>query len=98
MAKRRENTRRQIALWALPHSRSRSEQAKKKPYNIPLENVCKAVMAGLGNYSKAARILSNEFSQTVTPGFVLSRLKRAGITKEGLQTVGDKTTDYWAQK
>lgn len=60
----------------------------RKSYNIPLENVCKALQLGLGNYSEAARILSKEFSQTVTPGFVLSRLKRAGIAKEGLLKVG----------
>jgi hypothetical protein len=62
------------------------------------ENVCKAVRVGCGNYSEAARILSKEFSQTVTLGFVLSRLKRAGITKEGLQTVGQKSADCQIQK
>lgn len=30
--------------------------------------------------------------------FVLSRLKRAGITKEGLQKVGPKITDLQTQK
>ena len=60
----------------------------RKGYDIPLENVCKAVQEGCGNYSVAARLLSKEFSQTVTPGFVLSRLRRAGITKEGLLKVG----------
>jgi len=60
----------------------------RRSYQIPLENVCKAVQEGCGNYSAAAKLLSKELSQTVTPGFVLSRLKRAGITKEGLQTVG----------
>ena len=60
----------------------------RKRYDIPLENVCKAVQVGCGNYSEAARLLSKEFSKTVTPGFVLSRLKRAGIAKETLQKVG----------
>ena len=60
----------------------------RKGYDIPLENVCKAVQEGCGNYSAAARRLCKEFSQTVTPGFVLSRLRRAGITKEGLLKVG----------
>jgi DNA invertase Pin-like site-specific DNA recombinase len=60
----------------------------RKRYDIPLENVCKAVQIGCGNYSEAARLLSKEFSKTVTPGFVLSRLKRAGIAKETLQKVG----------
>jgi DNA invertase Pin-like site-specific DNA recombinase len=69
----------------------------RKRYDIPLENVCKAVQAGDGNYSEAARLLSKEFSKTVTPGFVLSRLKRAGITKEGLQNVGQKIADHQTQ-
>jgi DNA invertase Pin-like site-specific DNA recombinase len=69
----------------------------RRRYDIPLENVCKAVQAGSGNYSEAARLLSKEFSKTVTPGFVLSRLKRAGITKEGLQNVGQKATDRQIQ-
>lgn len=60
----------------------------RKGYDIPLENVCKAVQEGCGNYSEAARLLSKEFSHNVTPGFVLSRLKRSGITKEGLLKVG----------
>ena len=60
----------------------------RKSYDIPLENVCKAVQTGCGNYSEAARLLSKEFPQTVTAGFVLSRLRRAGITKEGLLKVG----------
>jgi DNA invertase Pin-like site-specific DNA recombinase len=60
----------------------------RKSYGIPLENVCKAVQQSCGNYSAASRLLSKEFSQPVTPGFVLSRLKRAGITKEGLLKVG----------
>jgi DNA invertase Pin-like site-specific DNA recombinase len=60
----------------------------RKRYDIPLENVCKAVQVGCGNYSETARLISKEFSKTVTPGFVLSRLKRAGIAKETLQKVG----------
>jgi len=60
----------------------------RKGYDIPLENVCKAVQEGCGNYSAAARLLSKEFSHNVTPGFVLSRLRRSGITKEGLLKVG----------
>ena len=53
---------------------------------------------GCGNYSEAARLLSKKFSKTITPGFVLSRLKRAGITKEALQTVGLKISDLQIQK
>jgi len=60
----------------------------RKSYHIPLENVCKAAQQGRGNYSAAAKLLSKEFSQPVTPGLVLSRLKRAGVTKEGLQKLG----------
>ena len=59
-----------------------------KSYQIPLENVCKAVQEGCDNYSVAARLLSKEFSQPVTPRFVLSRLKRNRISKEGLQKLG----------
>jgi hypothetical protein len=59
-----------------------------KSFQIPLENVCKAVQECCGNYSAAARLLSKEFSQAVTPGFVLSRLKRDRISKDGLQKLG----------
>jgi DNA invertase Pin-like site-specific DNA recombinase len=69
----------------------------RTPYDIPLENVCKAVQDSCGNYSKAARTLSVKFGKTVTPGFVLSRLKRASITKEGLQMVGQNLIESQTQ-
>jgi len=78
---------------AKQHGTKSGKTIGRKPYDIPLENVCKAVQAGCGNYSEAARILSKEFSKTVTPGFVLSRIKRAGVTSERLlQKVGNKTS------
>jgi len=84
--------------YAKAHGTKSGLPIGRKGYNIPLENVCKAVQEGCGSYSEAARLLSKEFCKTVTPGFVLSRLKRSGITKEGLQTVGLKTTECQAQK
>jgi DNA invertase Pin-like site-specific DNA recombinase len=84
--------------YAKAHGTKSGLPIGRKGYDIPLENVCKEVQAGCGNYSEAARILNKEFSLTVTPGFVLSRLKRAGITKDGLQTVGPKITELQIQK
>lgn len=74
--------------YAKLHGTKSGRPIGRKSYNIPLENVCKAVELGCGNYSEAARLLTKEFSQTVTAGFVLSRLKRAGIAKEALLKVG----------
>ena len=84
--------------YAKLHGTRSGSPIGRKSYDIPLENVCKAVQDSCGNYSKAARTLSEEFGKTVTPGFVLSRLKRASITKEALLKVGPKMTELQIQK
>lgn len=54
----------------------------RKRLNVSLAFVCKALQLCSGNYSKAARVVSNELGEKVSPGFVMSRIKRAGLTKE----------------
>lgn len=77
--------------YAKAHGTKSGKPIGRKRYDIDLANVCKAMELGNNNLSRAAEILSEQVGKKVTPGFVSSRLKRAGITKEALQTPAIKT-------
>ena len=63
----------------------------RKRLPVALAFVCKALQLCAGNYSEAARVVSNELGEKVSPGFVMSRIKRAGLTKEDvINGKGDK--------
>ncbi len=54
----------------------------RKSYDIDFPIVCKALQVCRGNYSAAARFITEKTGQMVTPGFVQNRIQRAGKTKE----------------
>lgn len=70
---------------------TRSGNAIGRPrYEIPVNKVCNALYEGK-SYHAAAKILSDEYKRTISPGFVQQRIRREGLTKEqvldGLNTV-----------
>lgn len=58
------------------------EPIGRKRYDIAFANLCKAMIEAKGSLSEAARILTRRYNKKVSPGFVLSRIKREGLTKE----------------
>jgi DNA invertase Pin-like site-specific DNA recombinase len=62
----------------------------RKSYDIPFSNICKALQLCSGSYSEAARYLSKKYDRPISPGFVFSRIKRAGMSKDqALQISGN---------
>jgi DNA invertase Pin-like site-specific DNA recombinase len=80
--------------YAKEHGTKSGLPIGRKGYAIPFAIICKAMIDGEGVLSEAARILSRKFDRSISPGFVASRITRAGFTKEdilagkGLQKVG----------
>lgn len=52
--------------------------------NVDFTIVCKAIRDSKGNYSQAARLITDNTGVEVTPGFVQLRIARAGWTKESI--------------
>jgi DNA invertase Pin-like site-specific DNA recombinase len=78
--------------YAKEHGTKSGKPIGRKSYNIPFSNICKALQLCVGNYSEAARYLSKKYDKVISPGFVFSRIKRAGMTKDqALQISGDNS-------
>jgi DNA invertase Pin-like site-specific DNA recombinase len=57
----------------------------RKRFDIPFANICKALIQADWCYSKAARLINQEFHRVknpVSPAFIFSRLKRSGKNRE----------------
>ncbi len=67
--------------FAQEHGTRSGKPIGRKRYDIPLQSICNAVVEAGGNYSEAARILSQGNGRKVTAGFVSIRISRAGMTK-----------------
>lgn len=68
--------------FAKQHGTKSGNSIGRKPFNIPLTNICKALRDSDGCYSAAARLLEREFKKSVSPGFVQIRIQRGGLTYE----------------
>jgi DNA invertase Pin-like site-specific DNA recombinase len=81
--------------YAKEHGTKSGFPIGRKSYDIPFVKVCKALIDAKGNLTHAAVLLNTECSKKVSPGFVLSRITRAGFSKadvlsgKALQMVGD---------
>jgi len=80
--------------YARSHGTKSGKPIGRKGYDIPFAIISKALVDGKGVLSEAARILTRQYKRSISPGFVLSRIKRAGLSKEdilsekALQNVG----------
>lgn len=62
----------------------------RKSYDIDFPIICKALQACQGNYSAAARFITEKTGQKVTPGFVQNRIQRASKTKAEILSIPEK--------
>jgi DNA invertase Pin-like site-specific DNA recombinase len=70
--------------YAQEHGTKSGKLIGRRPDDIPLQKICNAVSAAQGNYTGAARDLSDTFHKKLTAGFVSLRLKRTGLSKEAV--------------
>lgn len=62
----------------------------RKSYDIDFPFVCKALRVCQGNFSAAARLITEKTGQNVSPGFVQNRIQRARKIKEGILSNPEK--------
>ncbi len=74
--------------YAKRHGTKSGRPIGRKGYDIPLANICKALVDGKGVVSEAARILSVQYGKKISPGFVSSRIKRSGLAWEDISGGG----------
>jgi DNA invertase Pin-like site-specific DNA recombinase len=68
--------------FAKEHGTKSGRPIGRKPRAVSLQTICKAVRDARGNYSEAARSLTEELGEKIEPGLVSIRISRAGLTKE----------------
>ncbi|BAS31212.1 hypothetical protein [Dehalococcoides mccartyi] len=74
---------RQLVNTDMEYAREhRGRQIGRKRYDIPFANICKAMIITDWHPTPAAKLISKEFGRTVSPGFITTRIKRSGKTKE----------------
>jgi DNA invertase Pin-like site-specific DNA recombinase len=67
--------------YARKHGTKSGKAIGRPKLSVSLQSICEAVYTAKGNYSQAARILSQAHKLKIKAGLVSIRLKRAGINK-----------------
>lgn len=70
--------------YAQEHGTRSGKPIGRRRYDISLQTICKVVSDTGGNYSEAARRLTEQYHTKLTAGFISTRVKRSGNTKESI--------------
>lgn len=77
--------------YAKEHGTKSGKRIGRKRLPIDITNICKAFCACKGNYSEAARLLTEQTGIKVSPGFIQIRISRQGLNKDEVMRGNQET-------